>query len=203
MHCGRSVLLLIAALGLGARVAVAGDIEPAPLLLDRVVAVVGDRLVLASDVALERALSEHDPRPFPIGERADRDALEVAIDAAIIRGLAGDVTVYQPTAAQVRERLDALRETWENPGEYVRFLSAFGLDEERLSGVLYARIVVERYVQRVVVLQSQAAGETEDQLRARYDAWIEGAREQVQIRRVRVWSSEPPAFPLEEGEDPR
>lgn len=203
MHCGRSVLLLIAALGLGARVAAAGDIEPAPLLLDRVVAVVGDRLVLASDVALERALSEHDPRPFPIGERADRDALEVAIDAAIIRGLAGDVTVYQPTAAQVRERLDALRETWENPGEYVRFLSAFGLDEERLSGVLYARIVVERYVQRVVVLQSQAAGETEDQLRARYDAWIEGAREQVQIRRVRVWSSEPPAFPLEEGEDPR
>lgn len=197
MHPVANHTLLCFALLVAAPTAAGAEIEPAPLLLDRVVGVVGDRLVLASDVALERALAWRDPRPFPLGERADRQALDVLIDAAVVRGLAGDVAVYQPSTADVRERLAVLRDTWEDPGEYIRFLSAFGLDEERLSGVLYARIVVERYVQRAVVLPSQAAGESEEQLRARYDAWIEEARDQVQIRLTRVWSSEPEAFPLD------
>lgn len=197
MHpVGHRVLLCVGLL-MVAPIATASDLEPAPLLLDRVVAVVGDRLVLSSDVALERALAWRDPRPLPLAERGDRGTLDVLVDAAVIRALAGDVGVYQPTPAEVRERLASLRDTWEDPGEYIRFLAAFSLDEERLSGLLYARIVVERYLQRAVILPSQTAGESELQLRRRYDAWIQEARARIQIRMVRVWSSEDQAFPLE------
>lgn len=198
MHRPGTAALLGAALLLGpATAGRAQDLEPAPLLLDRVVAVVGDRILLASDVALERALSARDPRPAPLGGAPERPTLEVLVDATVIRGLAGDVAIYQPSAAAVRERLATLRDTWEDPGEYIRFLSGFALDEDRLAGVLYARMVVERYLQRAVVLPSQSAGEDEATLRARYAAWIAEARAQVQIRLVRTWSPEPEAFPLD------
>lgn len=197
-----SALLVALALSLAAgRARAADDVEPGPLLLDRVVAVVGDRLILSSDVALERALTDRDPRPSPIGQPG-RSPLLVLIDASIIRGLAGDVTIYQPSAADVRERLATLRATWENPGDYIRFLATYGLDEDRLSGVLFARIVVERYLQRAVVLPSQTAGEDAAGLRSRYDAWIRASRAGVPIRIVHPWSSEDQAFPLQKSDLP-
>ena len=195
-----SAVLLALCVG-GAPALGSDDVEPGPLLLDRVVAVVGDRLILASDVALERALSERDPRPAPIGQPG-RSPLLVLIDASIIRGLAGDVTIYQPSSADVRERLAALRATWENPGDYIRFLATYGLDEDRLSGVLFSRMVVERYLQRAVVLPSQTAGEDASGLRSRYDAWIREARAGVPVRIVHPWSSEDQAFPLEKSDLP-
>ena len=168
-----------------------------PMVLDRVVAVVGDRLILASDIALEREIGRREPPSAGGLVWARSDPLEALIDAAVIRGLAGDVAIYQPTSAEVRARQQALRDTFEEPADYATFLLRFGLDEDRLAGVLYAREIVERYVQRNLVLSASGAGGDPVAVSARYDAWISEARQRAAIRHVAPWSPEPPAFPLD------
>lgn len=187
-----TVLLGLALLTAGRGTAQEPAEPPGPLLLDRLVAVVGDRLILASDIALEQALAGRDGRPEPL--RSAGSALDALIDAAVIRGLAGDVTIYQPASGDVRARLATLRASWEDPADYERFLRAYGLTEDRLSALLFSRMVVERYVQRAVMLPSEAAGEDLTGLKTRYAAWIADARSRVSIRRIAPWSSEPSAF---------
>ena len=158
--------------------------QDAPVLLDRVVAVVGDRLVLASDLAVEQALCGRDLRAERALRCEGRDPLDLAIDAAIVRGLAGNVAIYDPAPSEVRARLDALRAAWVDPKEDEAFLTACGLDEGSLQGLLYSRIVVERYVHRTVTLASEAAGESESEAAARYQAWITTQRGMVTLRLV-------------------
>lgn len=153
-------------------------------LLDRIEAVVGDRLVMASDVALEAVLAARDPSPVPVLRARQRDPLEALIDAAVIRGLAGAVSLYQPEDAALRERLDGLRSSWEDPQDYAAFLKRFGLDEDRLAGAIYSRMVIERYVHRNVGLAAEAANEDEAAYLARYQSWIDAQRRRVVIRVV-------------------
>ena len=152
--------------------------------IDRIVAVVGERLVTASDVELEAILTARDPRSVAVLSAGARTPLESLIDAAIIRGLAGNIAVYQPDDADVRARLDALRATFEDPDAWRRFLLAFGLDEDALAGILYSRMVVERVVHRNVGLASEAARETPDAYLKRYEAWIAERRNRVSVRLV-------------------
>ncbi len=171
------------------------EIAVEPMVLDRVVAVVGDRLILASDIALEREIGRREPPTAGGLVWSRQDPLEALIDAAVIRGLAGDVAIYQPSSAEVRARQLALRETFEEPADYAAFLMRYGLNEDRLAGVLYAREVVERYVQRNLLLGNRGSGADPIAVTARYDAWISDARSRTAIRRVTAWSPEPAAFP--------
>lgn len=157
----------------------------APVMLDRVVAVVGDRIITASDVRLERALADRDPSPVAALARRQREgSLEAVVDGAIVRKLAGDIAIYAPSTTEVSQRVAALRQSWPDPADYARFLGAMGLDEERLAGRIYSRMVIERYVYRNVTLASETAGESPDVAWDRYQSWIGRERSRVEIRYV-------------------
>lgn len=104
-----------------------------PVVVDRVVAAVGDRVITASDVELERALARWDPSPVPAIQARRDDPLQALVDLALARGQAGDISVYEPSPADVRERLAAVRGSWPDPREWAAFLATVGHTEEQLS----------------------------------------------------------------------
>lgn len=165
---------------------------PEGVLADRIVMVVGDRLITASDVALEEELVSRDPSPVvPLQAQRD-DPLSFLRDLAIIRGLAGETSVYRPTPAEVRGRVDALRSSWPDPESWQRFLTEHGLDEERLSALLFSRMVAERYIQRNVGLAARSAGEDEAAYVARFETWMAAQRRRVSIRKLEPLGSVQP-----------
>ncbi len=168
---------LFAALFLTATVATAERI-------DRVVAVVGDRVVTGWDMRLEDALEGHMPCPEPVLCDATRAPIERLVDRTLIRGLAGDTATYRPTTDEVERRLAELRDSWQRPEDYQLLLASLGLSEHDLSGLLFSRLVVERYVQRHVALPVYAGGGDEAAYRERYTTWIAQQRTLVRIRVV-------------------
>jgi hypothetical protein len=152
--------------------------------IDRVLAVVGDRVVTAWDLRLEQALEGHDPCPEAPLCDPERSPLDRLIDRAVIRGLAEDTSTYRPHPEDVQARLAALRETWADPADYHAALRGLGLSEEDLAGLLYSRVVAERYVERQVGLPVMAAGGDEAAYAARYRGWIEERRAAVRVRLV-------------------
>ena len=156
-----------------------------PVVLDRVVAVVGDRIITASDVRLEQALLRFDPSPVEVlQQRRYESALEFLVDTAVIRDLAGDIAIYAPSTVEVQRRFDGLRTHFDTRLSFRAFLRGNGLDAEVLAGRLYARMVAERYVARNVQLASEAAGDNRDEAYIRYLEWVTSERERVPIRAV-------------------
>lgn len=155
-----------------------------PTVVDAIVAVVGDRLVTRSDLRLEEQLTWRDPSPSRVLQARRGDTLQFLVEVAMIRGLAGDVTVYQPSRAEVDARRARLRATWDDPGAYEAFLVSNGLDEDRLAGALYARMVVEGYVRRNVEQAAAAAGEGDEQAARRYADLVRDRRHDVLVRIV-------------------
>jgi len=151
------------------------------VVVDRILAVVGERLVLTSDLELERALAEVDPSPVLVlrESRDPPDPLQDAVDRAIIRGLAGSTAVYAPSDAEVRARAERIRSRFKDDIAWQVFLDRHGLDSDRLAGILYSRLVVERYVLRNV----EQSARHEDPL-AYYREWIGHHRARVSIRMV-------------------
>lgn len=131
-------------------------------VIDRVVAVVEEQLVTASDVALEADLARIDESPVPFWIVGHGDSLHRLIDAAVIRELAGDVALYRPSDEAVGARIEAMRGRFRSPGAepgaaggrdrsaWQAFLARRGLDEESLRGIVERRMVVEAYLSRNV-----------------------------------------------------
>jgi hypothetical protein len=143
--------------------------------------VVGDRLILESEVELEEQVRAKFPAlspPVPPGT----STLQVLADAAIVRGLAGNTELYRPTTDQVRARQEAIRLSFGDPNDWSQFISAFGLNDERFASFVTGRLIVERYIQRNVALAGR--GETEQQFSDRYSNWIVEQRKRVAIRLV-------------------
>jgi hypothetical protein len=117
-------------------------------VLDRVVAVVGDQPVLASEVAISVELALLDPGsrlPPPRG-----DPTTWAIETVVVRSLAEDVKLYDPSPREVHERVDGLRATFADRESWGRFLARHGLDETRLEPMMRRQLVVERFLLRNV-----------------------------------------------------
>lgn len=183
------ILALILALTAGPAWAQSAEIPDQAQVVDRLVAVVGDRIITASDVRLERVLAKRDPSPVaPLRLRQQADPEALLIDAAVVRNLAGNIAIYAPSTTEVSQRVAALRATWAAPAGWRSFLSQAGLDEERLAGRLYARMVVEAYVRRNVGLATSAATPAGSAAPVDADAlyldWIEAERALLDIRRV-------------------
>ena len=153
--------------------------EHEPALVDRIVAVVGDRLVLASDVAIENEIGARNV--YTLAALADRrkDVPRWLVDMAIVRALAGDVRVYEPTRQDVADALERFATSFGDAATYRKFLERSGLSQERLQSLLTTRLIVERYIQRNVGL-----GLTDVELAVRFDAWIAERRQQVAIREI-------------------
>jgi hypothetical protein len=152
--------------------------------IDRVEAVVGDRVVTSWDLRLEEALEGHMPCPEPVLCDPERAPLDRLVDRALVRGLASDTATYRPSTAELELCLATLRDSWEHPEGWQRLLASLGLEERDLSGLLYSRLVVERYVQRHVALPVYASGGGEAEVRARYQEWIRAQRGLVRIRLI-------------------
>jgi hypothetical protein len=161
--------------------------------IDRVVAVVGDRVVTSWDLQLEAALAGHMPCPEPVLCDPERAPLDRLVDRALVRGLAADTATYRPGGEDLELRLATLRDSWERPEDYQLLLRSLGLEESDLSGLLYSRLVVENYVQRHVALPVYASGGSHAEYSARYQEWIEAQRGLVRIRLIEP-SAEPGAL---------
>lgn len=141
--------------------------------LDRVVAVVGDQLVLSSDIDLLSALQDRDPHGLPIWA----PSATIAVDTAAIRELAGDVSVYAPRPDQVSARLDSVRDAFDTYGAFNSFLSTRGMTEADLHAVLRRRLVVEKFIQRNVDIS-----QSDPNFAAEVQRMFSQARERVVIR---------------------
>jgi hypothetical protein len=154
-------------------------VEHEPALVDRIVAVVGDRLVLASDVAIENEIGARNVYTVAALAERRKDVPRWLVDMAIVRALAGDVRVYEPTRQDVADALDRFAQSFGDAATYRQFLERSGLSQERLQSLLTTRLIVERYIQRNVGL-----GLTDAELAERFDVWIAERRQQVAIREL-------------------
>ncbi len=173
---------MIALGSLSLTLALAQDAAPVghePVLVDRIVSVVGERLVLSSEVALEREIAARNVYTLPSLAERRKDAPRWLVDMAIVRALAGDVRVYEPTREEVADALERFASTFADAATYRRFLDGIGVSQERLQSLLTTRLVVERYIQRNIGL-----GVPDEELAARYEEWIGERRQQVSIREI-------------------
>lgn len=119
-----------------------------PTLVDRVVADVDGELVLLSDVDREAILAAVDPGGTPFWKPGWLPPQERLIDAAIVRAIARDVRLYEPTRNEVTLRLEGVRAQFPSRREWRAFLDRLALDEARLEVILRRRLVVDRYLRR-------------------------------------------------------
>lgn len=119
-------------------------------IVDRVVVSVEEQLITESEVRLEQVISALDRSPSPFWDREHGTALERLVQAAIVRELAGDLTIYQPADDAVRERVEAVRAHFPDRGGWQGFLDSWGLSEEDVRALIRRRMVVERYLDRAI-----------------------------------------------------
>ena len=148
-------------------------------VIDRVVAVVEDQLILASDIRIEAQLSEMDPSPFPLWTRQP-DALERVLEAAMFRALAGDVSLYQPPEEEVAARMQAMRDRAGSVQQWRAFLDDLGLDSPGLLLVVRRRMIAEAYVSRTLQVETI----DEQAWHAACEVLIEQVRARLRIRMI-------------------
>jgi hypothetical protein len=156
-------------------------------LTDRIVTVVGDDVVTASELALEEALQGLDRSPVP--PLRGGDALDRLEELRILRALAGEIGVFQPEPRQVAARVEAVLARVGDDAARRAWLELRGLTEADLESLLRARMVAETYVHRNVGLSvltrfPEAGPEQDAAYREAYDAWIAERRGEFSIRRI-------------------
>ncbi|MFZ5475367.1 MAG: hypothetical protein ACOZNI_01220 [Myxococcota bacterium] len=153
-------------------------------VVDRVRYVVGSRIITQSDVEFEAALDPFDESPVPALDDPAYPVEQRLVDFAVVRELAGDVSVYEPTSAEVRARFERVKATWPRPEDHAAFLARWGVDDEHLMGLLYSRLVVERYVLRNLGAATGVPLDREGWIAA-YAPWIAQQRARTTVREVR------------------
>ena len=136
--------------------------------VDQILYVVGNRIVTTSDLHFEEDFDLHDRSPIPPMEDPAYPLEERLIDYAILRARAGDINVFKPSPAELRERFDSFRGSFEDPLAFRAFLDSWGLDDDRFQAFLYSRLVVEHYVYRTVGLAVQQLRGGPEQWRSLY-----------------------------------
>ncbi len=149
-------------------------------VVDRVMVDVAGQLVLASEVELEAELVSLDVTPVPFWSSGWRTPLQRMVDAAVVRRVAADVALYQPTPESVSGRIEAVRAAFRTTEAWNEWLSARGLDEARLEVVLKRRIVVERFLLRNL----QASPLDEEAWLLESQELLDRLRSQVRIREI-------------------
>lgn len=148
-------------------------------VVDRILHIVGDRVVCASDVAFERAFDPHDASPIAALEDPTYAVERRLLDFAIVREQAADTSLYRPDARDVRLRYEAFRDSFASASDFMAFLSAWGMDETRLQGLISSRLVVERYIVRNALYRH--GGDAASQS-AFWQAWVAELRARVPVR---------------------
>ena len=136
---------------------------PAPVpassvVIDRVVAVVNNQAILASDLDEEIRLSVLDPAQAGLGALTRKRALEQLIGRALIQQQIReeDERAADPSQAEVDARLTeirkevpaCIREKCATEAGWKAFLAAHGLTQERVETYLRYRVQILRFIER-------------------------------------------------------
>ena len=143
----------------GAITAIAQAAPPAsPVVLDRVVAVVNNQAILASDIDNEIRLSVLDPGRGGLGVLTRTRALDQLIGRALIQQQIRqeDLQSADPTEADIEARLTEIRkevpacvrENCASDAGWKAFLSAQGLTQERVETYLSSRVEILRFIEQ-------------------------------------------------------
>jgi hypothetical protein len=116
--------------------------------VDKLAVVIEESLIFTSDIRLEQELAQRDSSKNPFWSPTHTSAEERLIGAVIIKGLAAQIDLYEPSAADLSTRMDALRTHFKNRQAWLFFLSRHGLNEKDLKQVLRNRLMVERFLER-------------------------------------------------------
>lgn len=115
-------------------------------VVDRVVMVVDDEIILASDVRIEGILTGLDAPPLPFWTLGHGTGDERLREAALVRALAAGVRLYEPDPAEVEGRVQGVRTRLGSSWEPLQRLT--GLDDDAVRRRFVRRMVVERYLAR-------------------------------------------------------
>jgi hypothetical protein len=128
------------------------------VVLDRVVAVVNNQAILASDLDEEIRLSVLDPGQGGLGALTRKRALEQLIGRALIQQQIReeDERAADPSQAEVDARLTeirkevpaCIREKCATEAGWKAFLAAHGLTQERVETYLRYRVQILRFIER-------------------------------------------------------
>ncbi len=156
--CLRTLLLCLAVAGPISAQQPAQSPSPAPVVLDRVVAVVNNQAILDSDIDDEIRLSVLDPGGVGLGVLTRARALEQLVARALIQQQIRqeDLQSAEPAQAEVDARLTEIRrqlpacvrshcateEGWK------RFLAIHSLTQERVEAYLHYRLQILRFIEQ-------------------------------------------------------
>lgn len=149
--------------------------------VERVVAVVEERLVLLSDVRAEDALYRLRPEGSLLWTRHPDDPERRALEAAMLRTLAGDVGLYRPEDTEVESRLGQLRQAAGSALEWESLLAELGLDATGMRAQVQRRLIAEAYAQRNV--HARAEDDPSAWMRRADELMLEVA-ERLRVRRI-------------------
>jgi hypothetical protein len=131
--------------------------SPAPVVLDRVVAVVNNQAILASDVDEEIRLAVLDPGRAGLGVLTPQVALEQLISRSLIQQQIReeDLEAANASAAEVGARLSEIRrevpacvrQSCATDAGWKAFLAAHDLTEERVESYLRYRLEILRFIE--------------------------------------------------------
>lgn len=145
-----------------------------PMLIDRVIAVISDQIITHSDVLLETELAWRLPSPVrALRQMQTSDPRQAYIEQTIVYRLTDQVSIYQPSAETIQQRLTELQATFASPEDYEAFQMRHGLSDDALLNTLRMRIAVELYVHRNIDLSSLSARENEAAYFQRYRDWMD------------------------------
>lgn len=131
--------------------------DSAPVVLDKVVAVVNKRVILASDLDDEIRLAVLDATQLGQGNTTREHALEQLISRTLVEQQIGeeDVDATPLTAEEVKERVVDLRRVLPacvhsqcaSESGWKAFLDAHGLTEERVEAFMRYRLKILRFIE--------------------------------------------------------
>lgn len=135
-----------------------GPDAAAPVVLDRVVAVVNNRAILLSDVEDEIRLSVLDPVRVGQGPLTEQHALEELISRTLIEQQIRqeDLETIEPSQQEVNTRLEDLRkqlpacirENCASEAGWKAFLASHGLTAERVEAYARYRVEILRFIEQ-------------------------------------------------------
>jgi hypothetical protein len=149
---------------------------------DRLLHLVSGRVITTSDVAFEAEFVKIDRSPVSPLNDPMYSLDQRLIDYAILREKAGDTSVYQPSASEVRSRWEHFHSSWPSIEDHTVFLQRWGMNDEQLQGFIFSRLVVEHYIHRNIGLAVQQAGGDDVFYITLYQRWMAELRSLVIVR---------------------
>jgi len=149
-------------------------------VVDRIVAVVEKDLVMQSDVRFEEIVSGIDDSGHPFWDQQRSTPTQRLIDAAVIRKLAGTVSLYAPPPEEVIDRLARIRARFGADAGWQNFLQFWGLNDVNFARLLRRRMIVERYLNRNMQPNSSENGNWD----AEFNALMQQVRGRFRIRMI-------------------